>query len=351
MKNLKEEVEKDLKYLVSEFKKCTSPHIFEDILGAYLALVNIIISQELDVKIPSEFKFESRKINTSKIDLKQAKKIITNFYKEAEYNKEVSKMYKILEDTYFEHTNDVHYNNKVELKESISLVGSFFENYDEEIAAFYYNFIDNERFFIGKPKEEEFNGVTYEGYKDMKKYIFISPTYTVVDQAIIAHEIIHAYIFKYQRFMSIAKRQVYNVNNFCEVYSSFIELVLLDYLRRNNRYIHDIECYQQEYDEDLRNNLACLNLQYEPELKSIKKFDDREFFLDIESYTYGKLLAYHFFDNYKDDKEKTKEDILNFTLDSEDYQRDYLLNNYGLKRDNIKNPNILIKHFNNHYYR
>lgn len=60
-------------------------------------------------------------------------------------------------------------------------------------------------------------------------------------------------------------------------------------------------------------------------------------FCNYESYTYGKLLAKIYYDLYNQDKEKTKEHLLNLSIDQYYKDKRYLINNYGFKENELVN--------------
>ena len=105
----------------------------------------------------------------------------------------------------------------------------------------------------------------------------------------------------------------------------------------------DIDTYNKEYDYDLIECLAGYSLNFEPEIKDVKDDENRGFFQDSEAYAYGKVIAYHYYEQYLNNQEQTKKNILDLMLNTSNYNRHHLLNNYGLQEKQITNPKILIQ--------
>ena len=60
-------------------------------------------------------------------------------------------------------------------------------------------------------------------------------------------------------------------------------------------------------------------------------------------------MGYHYFDEYLKNEDRCKDNITKMSLDSKKYDRKYLLNNYGLKEDNLGKSRVLKKHFKEHF--
>ena len=52
---------------------------------------------------------------------------------------------------------------------------------------------------------------------------------------------------------------------------------------------------------------------------------DVELFINSQAYSQGRVLAYHFYNQYLNNKEQAKENILNFMLKSNIHNKQYLL--------------------------
>ena len=87
-------------------------------------------------------------------------------------------------------------------------------------------------------------------------------------------------------------------------------------------------------------NLALYNKLLYKKKRYLKNL---EIFINAEMYSYGKVLAYHFYEQYKNNKEMAKENIKEFTLDSKVYNKKHLLNDYGLKQEDVFSSKVLKK--------
>ena len=123
----------------------------------------------------------------------------------------------------------------------------------------------------------------------------------------------------------------YFSNNFLEVYSIFSELLLYDYLKEINYQNYDLQNYYKYF-------VSCL-------CRNLQDYKDSNYKnANSQRYSYGYILAYHFYDQYKKDKNKTKENILYFMLESKSHNIDYMLNNYGLSKEKMFNPQRIEQH-------
>ena len=170
----------------------------------------------------------------------------------------------------------------------------------------------------------------------MKKYI--------ISIIVLAHEIIHLYIANYYKDISNNERKNINFNNLKEVYSHFIELLMLDYLENNKLKTNDIELFRDEYNADIVENLTAINTMLEPNDLDFTSIDEVLIYDDLASYSYGKLFAYHFYDNYLKDRELTKDNILKFRIESKNHDFKYMINHYGLEEDKLLDEKVLVRH-------
>jgi hypothetical protein len=121
------------------------------------------------------------------------------------------------------------------------------------------------------------------------------------------------------------------INNFDEVYSIYIELIFLDYLKYKKYLTHDVNVSLSMFANQTVSYLD--NLKFE---KYMNRAD--------EGYSYGYVLAYHFYEQYLKDKDMAKCNITKFMLESKDHDKFYMLNNYGLNQNDILNPQKIEKH-------
>ena len=332
MKEFEWVIEKHLNELLIELKKCKSKKSFFELSRTFYSILNIVDKLELNVNISNKFEYELNKMNIDKYFEKYQHDTIDNIELMYDFNLDFSKIYLSLQPN-----NDyVHnyFSSIIDIKNSINLAKSFFEYYDNNIYHYFDNNVLDNGLFILTDRIDE--ALTFTSDRILPPYSFLNPSLTAKDFISIVHETSHSYIKNLLRYMKTEDRNKFLINNFEEVFPSFIELVAIKYLRDNGNPLSEIGIYE-----------GLVN-------KSIVKFSNNFYYCLIdknldeyrinEAYTYGRILSYHFFDNYLNDEEKTKKDILDFTIDSQHYDKEYLLNHYGLNQIELLNPYKLVKH-------
>lgn len=226
---------------------------------------------------------------------------------------------------------------RLDLNNAIDLVENFFLKYDKDIYKFYKALKDKQ--LIYTVDDDGIYGATYNFPTEGTSILFINDKKTIDTALTIVHETIHAYINSYNYYTSFEQEVLKNVNNLQEVYTEFIELLFLDYLKEikydqkdvgkatatiNYLFVKDLLCYS-----DFLNFFTADDILYDENTYMT--------FCNYESYTYGKLLAKIYYDLYNQDKEKTKENLLNLSIDQYYKDKRYLINNYGFKENELVN--------------
>lgn len=330
MKEFNRVIKKHMFDLISEFKKCKSKKKYMELLAIFYVLDEIITNLELNIKYPKELDYEINKYNT--IDYDKAYDILfnDNLDKMYDYNLEFSNIYKLLD--YSILNKKYCCRDTIKIDESIRFSQEFFKQFDNNLYSYFNDYILNKGLLMINNK---FNGArTYMANYVMPPYSFIRPELNISDFIMIVHETTHNYIRNRLRYLSVDDTNRLLVNNLEEVYPIFIELCSYKFLKDNN-YLRDISIYKKSLDQALIKYLISFN-------KNLINMDINDY-KSNESYSYGIVLAYLFFDNYLNDPQKTKENVLNLTLDSVKYDKEYLLNNYGLNQIDILNPHKLNK--------
>ena len=135
------------------------------------------------------------------------------------------------------------------------------------------------------------------------------------------------------------------------MYSRFIELVFTLFLEEIHFNKNDIEalnlCFDNSLIDMLNNyNFYLKNVDVEAIVSIDELFSD---YVSREAYSYGGVLAYHYFDDYLRNPERCKDNITNFSLNTMNHDKLFLLNNYGLKEENLGKSRVLSKHMKNHF--
>lgn len=268
---------------------------------------------------------------------------IDNYHKYKDLNVDLTNVGKRINDEYAFKLVDPRFKKKVNINESIKIVGDFFKIYDRDIYDYYENFIINGKFFIVK-RIFEIYGLSSVSDELLEPYLFLKNSNTIRDMTVIAHEMIHIYLSEKDKYINDKEALNIYVNGVNEVYSHYIEYILLDYLSSINYYSKDIINYKKSLYSELIEHLSNYYVMLEPFDIDFTSYDEVVLHNELKEYSYGLFFLYHFYDQYLLNHDTAKENITNFMLDSKDKEFGYLVNNYGLSEDNLRDYNVILKH-------
>lgn len=343
MSDLENEVQQDIYKIVDELKRCKSLNIYYDLVAKLYYLNELICLKDLNIKYPDEYWYEYFKKNT---DIKKTvfeKSVFNAAQNNYDYNLKLSKMSEKLLNRYVMNGNYVSL-RYVPFDKSMELATNFFESFDEEIYNFFIKMTNSPRFVIIDDVDN------YEGWALRNNYLvdsftIIVPSYFISDFLTIIHETMHSYNFSLIKNSSINEHDKITINGLFESPSFFIEHVGLDYLKNIKYNQGEINKLDSIFDMEL----IYLLVEFRELLLS--GFSEYSDYLYKETYSYGRILSYHFYDNYLKDPQKTIRDIKKFMVDYKTYDRKYLLNNYGLNSNDIVNYQKLARHIDKHLMR
>ena len=276
------------------------------------------------------------------------KEYIDNYHKYKDFNVALTDVGKKIDDEYGFKKVDPGFKNKIGINDSIRLVGNFFKQYDKDIYDYYENFIINGKFFIVKKIFENL-GLSSVSDELLEPYLFLQNTSTLRDITVLAHEMIHIYLSEKHKYINDKEALNIYVNGVNEVYSHYIEYLLLDYLSTINYNKKDIVNYKKSLYTELIEHLSNFYVMLEPFDIDFTSYDEVILHNDLKEYSYGLYFLYFFYEEYLIDKDKAKENITNFMLDSKEKEFGYLINNYGLDEDNLKDYKVLLRHMKKIY--
>ena len=336
MNELKKDFELYIDTLIKEFKKRKSNKLYYELIDTYNIISEIINITNLDIEFPKELEYELNKKDVIGYNVKSYMEFIENVEYLYDFNLAFSKLYKSING--YSNKPLIEYKQRIELSDSVELAHEFFKSYDECIYNYFDDKLLNNKTFVitNKLNSPTLFGSTFNCNYIIPPYSFIRPSLTVKDYMTIVHETIHNYLFNRLRYIDKKYKKQMFINNLDEVYPKFIELVAMKFLIDNNILVDDINQYFKQ------NNYSSTVF--------LKGFNNNLIHYDLnnyqsnEAYSYGAVLAYHFYDNYLIDEELTKRNILNFLLEEQYYDKLYLLDNYGLDISSIINPKILNKY-------
>lgn len=349
MTELEKKVQKYLYNIARSIKNTKSEKRLFELYSELSRLNMIIMTNKLKVKLPIsvDYYFDhdydfSEKINSS----------IYNKTIEKEKSMDLTdKKVGIVGNKLFEKFGLREYFGKskqVDFDEAMNLSLEFFDYYDKDILKHFKELIDKNLIHKASIIDDGItSGFTATIASQRESIIVIHDKESITLPSTIIHETFHSYVESFLYDIKYEERERRYINNLDEVITNFSELLFSQFLEEI-KYDNDSIKYLQRSSADfLIYILSEFGQKDNFEFSDILK--DFEMYREIEGCTYGSLLSYHFLNNYNKDF-KTKDDILNFSLDVKDYDKKYMLDNYGLSLDTItdskKIEKILSKHLN-----
>ena len=340
MEELKQTIKSDINNIINEMKRCKNKKLYYDLLLKLHYLKELINCTGLEFVFPKEYYYEINKNNIDcirkKYDIVMEDRI--NYY--LDFNKKITKMSNTLNNRYVEMGGE--FNLKyIPFNESFKLANDFLKEFDIDIYNHFINLVNSPR-FIELDYINESDGFVLRNNYLVDSYTVIYKGYYLADFLSIIHECMHSYNFSLIKNASSNEQDLITYNSLFEVPSFFIEHVGLDYLEKRNIYKGEVAKLRIIFDLEL--------LYFLKEFKKIidDNICDINEYLNNECYSYGMILSYHFYDNYLKDKNKTMTDLKKFMVDFKNYEKDYMLNNYGLNIIDIINSQKLTKHMDKH---
>lgn len=345
----KKKLQKDLYVLKDQIKQCTSEKKYIKLCTIVSQLIDVIIDTNIDIDIPQELEYEMLKKNTYRTTKKGIDYRINSFYDEYDLNKRMCKIYNKISDYYTPWGNEKRY---ISNYDSYKLANDFFKEYDKNIYDYFNKIINNGNItFSSTLQDEDYDGYTTCGLGNITSYINIKENNNLNDVISLVHETIHSFVST-KNNNDLMDNNL-NMTKFIEVYPSFIEIICADYLNKVPSLQKDSNSIQRAYDKLIIESLLLLkNLLYEFNISEDKnKFIlyNYDCYENLYRYLYGKIIAYKFYEQYKCNPEATKNNIMNFSVDSLKGTNSNILNAYGLTENSITSAKSLKKVLKKHY--
>lgn len=314
-------------------------------------LLSIIQSNHLDVDYDSILKYTTYDFDDSSVEKKFDEYFLHNYNECLDVNNKIGDLGTYLNNLYGEGYYK-KYKVPMDMHDTVKICSNFFDFYDKDISNHFKYMLDKHNIFMGGVfLEEGITGCTFSLSSQTEPFIVLNDYKDITLSNILVHEVIHSYLensFNDKSFENISQK---HSNNLDEVYSRFIELVFRLYLDEIRFNENDREALSLSGDNTLIDLLYGYNYM-------LKNFDSKAIlndpdlyydYMNYEVYSYGGVLAYHYFDEYLRNPESCKENIGKLSIDSKKHDRKYLLNNYGLKEKNLGKSRVLVKHMKNHF--
>lgn len=339
MVNLKEVLQRDLDTID---EKISSGYNNTDII---IQNIDTIISIAFDQRIRLKRKENIKKIikKYGNYDEKVSDEYINNYHKYKKFNYDLTKIATVINQLYGYETIEPIFKEKINIDDAIKIDSQFLKQYDKDMYDYFENFIINGNFFV---VNNIFEGYGYSSVADelLDPYIILCKSNNIYYTTVLMHELVHVYLSEKERNMTKQEASLQYINGVSETYSIFIEFLVLDFLKENNLFNKDIIPYKKDLYSGLIEYLKILYLMIDPDDLCFESSEEVSFYNEAKIYSYGYLLAYHFYDQYLNNRDKAKENITNFMLDSKKYEFEYLINNYGLNKEEITDYKLLLKH-------
>ena len=323
MEEFEDIIQKHVNTLLNEFKKCKSKKKYIELLSIFYIIDEIINNIELFIDYKNDFQYELTKFNIEKYDKAYESMFLNNYNLMFDYNVKLSNLYSNLSKNKL---NVIEYKDYIEMNDTIKMVQLFFENYDMDLLKYFNNQILGNGLLILTDKVE--GGQTYLSNYIFPPYSFVNPRLCAKDYITIIHETAHNYIRNRLRYINYNQLNQMLVNNLEEVYPIFLELCAIKFANSNSL-LRDLGKYEQAMISSMCTYLEKYN-------KNLLNNEIINYVVN-ESYAYGFIMAYHYYDLYNINPEETKNKVLKLSLDLPYYNKEYLLNNYGINQIDLLN--------------
>lgn len=330
----------DIYRIIYKIKRCRSKSMlvrFNRELGELYSLCDLL--GILDY--PRIDLYSNKKFNL--FDKREYKSFFTQVNQDLDYHIEFTKNSVFLDLEKYKNKDMYTVDNIIYFDETLELAHDFLNEFNPSLKNIFEEKIREKRIIICDKLFEDENEInimarTFLSCGNFSSYIVEQPIGTIQDASVLCHEIGHCYIGEKNNTMSYNIVRQKDVNCFNEVYTYFINLCFSQYCKVNNLYVCDnekvINGYNYTLIEHLKKMKHCL------ENSSEFYYDE---ILDTFNYSYGIAIAYHFFDRYLKDPEKTKIEIKQFIEDDGSYNFIEMLKKYNLK-DEIIDSKVLKKY-------
>ena len=339
---MEESLKKDFILLFNNLKKCKNIFNYDELIGLLNVYEMIIKEQGLDIEVPKELEYEQMKFinKLNNFYQKDFKIFIKKFNDNYDFNKEFIDGIKSILDDYAMPINYYYYKEIMSEEKIIELSKEFYKYFDIDIYKYLIYMLSNNRIIFSNSVIDDANGHYVYGYQDILPYINVERTNTINDMLVLCHEVMHGYVDYILRFASSKEKNNMYYNNLFELYPKFIELVILDYLNMIGFSNRDLNVYKKDFDDSVLEGIQGFEYFINEDMDDI---DNQRFFHNIEGYLYSEVLAIHYYLKYLDNKEEVKNNIYNLIIDNKYYEREYLLNNYDLSFNEIKDKKVITK--------
>lgn len=330
-------IKNDIMNTIINIKGCHSKSMYDKYLSDLSKLYDLAYTLNIDnVPDVNNYTYVKYNYDENKLIKKMKNSYINNF----DFNNQLVNNYKIVIndnlDRNFEYDLDF-----LNYKESQNQVEEFLNKFDKKMLITFRKIVKNNHVLYVDNRYDEYpmesDALTYYGYS-FEPYVLIDDYNSILTSHALVHEIAHVHDYN----NLIYKSQNYTI----EIYSYFMELVFMNYLKNDKKNYRNI-FYQ--YIDNLEESIDDLTNILKINMNSNKKYKENygSIYYHLE-YTYGMILALKFYDEYLQDKEKGIYLINKYSYNKNDYN-DYmdLINKFNFDKDELLEGKILKKEIKN----
>ena len=350
MGELEQRIRLELVNICNKINKCTSPKLTMCYLTGYEYLRDFSQENGLDIDIPPIYKDVEHIYENPKLEKAEDTRFYQNYNAMLSINENIANMGKNLFDRYGQMSFG-QFTTKISFNDALEMANGFFMDYDLDIANFFNSLLKNHYIQFPKADNTRAYGITYIVNCLQKAYISVYPSDNIEFVATIVHEVIHAYVDSFIYNQSYEEISNCNINCLHEIYSEFIEIMLLDYLEKIKFNAKDTRLYGGTLNSFMiadAMDLGDFINNYFPEDLAMNGGLYYQF-QEIQCYVYGKIIARLYYDMYHQSPNYVKEQILKIMIDSYKYDKPYLLNNYGFKQKDLYDEQKLIRYMQKYF--
>lgn len=342
------EVKKDIYDLIQKIKKCRSKSRYYELIGELSSLYVMCDYLGID-NMPNinNYSFKYPNFDIASIPISY---LVEDYIKNKDYYFELSKMGTKLINKYNMprgYRYEYLLKNYISDKDALEMSLNFLKEFNIEIYNSLINVITNNRALISPNISGVDNyGVSHLLSEVKAPYLMIESQNNLTLPFTIVHEAGHIYHHtKYHKNSSKIINSILYSSNLMEFYPNFLELIFTKYLQDKKLFSNDVILMQKSFDLGVAEILEKLNnLLYLDE----KVFNDLNYYENLITNTFSKVVAYHFFDFYLKDPEKALYNSNQFLTYLGTCTNLEMLDKFGLNKEEILNSKVLEKHFINH---
>lgn len=323
--------------IITEIKKCHSKSRYTILITEYNSLC--YLCKELGItRYPNIDNYSSKSMQ-----IDNTKKINDFYYQiidNEQYHLKFSNNYYQYDENKYKDEYKYYIKSVVLLEENIQLMMEFLNIYDKNLLKLFSLLLNENRFLIKSDETTESDeevddkqkidtpAHTYCSFGDFLPYVILNIQDNITDSINLIHELAHCYDNMKNNYTS-TKVFIQKRNNCLEeVFPYYLQFTYMEYLKNKKLYTIDIE---HSYIGFNYTSLIMLKGLYE----SFQGTEHDTTIDDELNYSYGIVTAYHFFDRYLNDPEKTKKEIKDFLLFDGQYNMMEMLERYNLKEELI----------------